>query len=66
VEEYFDFLKVLFGERLLKFKEKKKAQLMQYLEKLFENVFPQERVEQTEESLISVFVKLLLKVISYD
>jgi hypothetical protein len=51
----------------LKFKEKKKAQFMQYLEKLFENVFPQnDKIEQNEESLISVFVKFLLKVISYD
>lgn len=67
IEEYFDFLKLLFSNRLLKFKEKKKAQFMQYLEKLFENVFPQnEKVEQNEESLISVFVKFLLKVISYD
>ncbi len=40
---------------------------MQYLEKLFENVFPQnDKIEQNEESLISVFVKFLLKVISYD
>ncbi len=40
---------------------------MQYLEKLFENVFPQnEKVEQNEESLISVFIKFLLKIISYD
>ena len=35
VEEYFDFLKLIFSERKLRFKERKKAQFMQHIEKLF-------------------------------